>query len=82
MEVKMDGKLEELTLMLLYLTSWQENAAGKKISLSWKGYPFDVLDKLTEEGYISGTKKAKSVYISEEGLKAAEKLLKKYAILK
>jgi hypothetical protein len=37
---------------------------------------------LTEEGYISGTKKAKSVYISEEGLKAAEKLLKKYAILK
>ena len=39
----------------------------KKEKRSWKGYPFEVLDELNEEGYIDGSKHAKSVYLTEEG---------------
>ncbi len=34
----------------LWLTSWEEDSFGNKIRRSWKGYNFDILDKLREEG--------------------------------
>jgi hypothetical protein len=75
----MDEKIKELTLLLLYLTAWEEKVIpGVKINRSWKGYPFEILDELTEEGLISGGKKARSVHFSEEGIQTAEKLKKKY----
>ena len=70
--------IKELTLLLIYLTSWQEDVGSKKVQRSWKGYPFEVLDELNEEGYIDGSKHAKSVYLTEEGLGKAKELLKKY----
>jgi DNA-binding PadR family transcriptional regulator len=73
----MDKTIKELTLLLIYLTSWQEDA-GLKVQRSWKGYPFEVLDKLNEEGYIDGSKHAKSVYLTEEGLSKVKELMKKY----
>jgi Mn-dependent DtxR family transcriptional regulator len=70
--------IKELTLLLIYLTSRQEDVGFKKVQRSWKGYPFEVLDELNQEGYIDGSKHAKSVYLTEEGLDKAKELLKKY----
>jgi len=74
----MKKTIKELTLLLIYLTSWQEDAGLTKVQRSWKGYPFEVLDELNVEGYINGSKHAKSVYLTEEGLSKAKELMKKY----
>jgi len=41
---------------------------------SWKGYDFNVLNALIGKGYINGSRKAKSVFLTDEGKKIAEKL--------
>lgn len=74
----MDKTIKELTLLLIYLTSWQEDAGLTKVQRSWKGYPFEVLDELKEKRYIDGSKRAKSVYLTEEGIGKAKELMKKY----
>ena len=74
----MDKTIKELTLLLIYLTSWKEDTNLTKVQRSWKGYPFDALDELNEEGYIDGNKRAKSVYLTEEGLGKVKELMKKY----
>jgi hypothetical protein len=74
----MNDKIKELSLLLLYLTSWEEKDGNDKFQRSWKGYPFEILNELSDEGYISGSKTAKSVYFSEEGVKLAKELEKKY----
>jgi len=76
----MDDKIKELTLMLLYLTSWEENDFGMKYNRSWKGYNFDILNKLSEEECIADSKKSKSVGITEDGIAKAKELLIKYGI--
>lgn len=74
----MDEAIKELTLLLIYLTSWKEDAGLTKVQRSWKGYSFEVLDELNEEGYIDGIKRSKSVYLTEEGLSKIKELMKKY----
>lgn len=74
----MDKTIKELSLLLIYLTSWQEDGGLTKVQRSWKGYTFEILDELNEEGYIDGSKYAKSVYLTEEGLSKAKELIKKY----
>jgi len=69
--------LEDLVLLLIYLTSWREKAYDEVFVLrSWKGYDFDVLDNLMKKGYIHGSRRAKSVYLTNEGKERAEKLEK------
>lgn len=76
----MEQTIKELTL-LLYLTSWKEmEIAELDIIRSWKGYSFDILNELTDEDYIRGSKKSKSVYMTEEGIKKAKEIVKKYQI--
>lgn len=74
----MDDTINELTLLLLYLTSWKEDAGFTKVIRSWKGYPFESLDELAEGGFIDGSRGAKSVYLTEEGIQKAKELVKKY----
>jgi len=74
----MDKAIKELTLLLIYLTSWQEEAGSVKIQRSWKGYPFEILDELREEGYLTGRKTAKSIYLTEEGISKGKELMGKY----
>ena len=83
----MQNNIKELTLLLLYLTSWEEKGYGYddngrldevKIKRSWKGYPFEILDELENDGYIHQSKKSKSVTISENGEEIAKKLIEKY----
>lgn len=74
----MEEKIKELTLLLLYLTSWKEEELHEGIRRSWKGYPFDILNKLKDSDLIRGTTQSKSVYITDEGVKEAKVLLEKY----
>ncbi|MDD4569332.1 MAG: DUF6429 family protein [Tepidanaerobacteraceae bacterium] len=76
----MNDIVKELSLLLLYLTSWEEDAVIAKVCRSWKGYPFETLDDLTEEEYISGSRRSKSVYITEKGIRKAQEIAKKYQI--
>ena len=77
----MDHKqtVKELTMMLLYLTSWTEKDFYDS-QRSWKGYDFDILNELADDGYISDSKRSKSVILYEDGINATKKLLKKYGI--
>jgi hypothetical protein len=74
----MEEKIKELSLLLLYLTSWKENDLPGELRRSWKGYPFDTLNELTDEDLLRGSVRSKSVYITKAGIKKAEELMKKY----
>ncbi|WP_313558801.1 DUF6429 family protein [Ruminiclostridium cellobioparum] len=76
----LNDKIKELTLMLLHLTSWDENELGMKYRRSWKGYDFDILNELEDEDFIRGGNRSKSVMITDEGIKKAKELLKQYGI--
>ena len=75
-----NDKIKELTLMLLYLSSWEENEMGMKYRRSWKGYDFDVLNELAEEELINDGRRSKSVSFNDNGIEKALELLKKYDI--
>ena len=84
----MEKNIKELTLLLMYLTSWDEEGYARdendmpkkaKIKTCWKGYSFDILNKLTEEEYLYFSKyKNKSVSLTPEGEELAKKLIDKY----
>lgn len=74
--------IKELTMALMYLTRFNESDRfGSNRDITWKGYDFDIINKLDEEDYIrQGNHRSKSVAITEEGLKLSQSLLKKYNI--
>jgi len=50
--------------------------------MAWKGYDFDIINKLDEEDYIrQGSRRSKSVATTDEGIKLSRELLAKYNIL-
>lgn len=64
-------KIDEAVLALLYLTLHDEARA-------WKSFDWDALNRLHEKGYISNpVGKAKSVLLTEEGLRGSERLFHK-----
>ena len=64
-------KIDQAILALLYLTLHDENRA-------WKSFDWDAMSRLHEKGYIfDPVNKAKSVALTEEGLREAERLFKK-----
>jgi hypothetical protein len=68
-------KVDEVTLALLSLTMFSE----KDVTRAWKGPAWEVLDRLHEKGYISDPRsKAKSVVMTEEGIKRARNLFSTY----
>ena len=76
----MEKNVQELTLLLMYLTSWyNDNPLEENYKECWKGYSFDVINELTNNGYLFPSKyKNKSVTFAKEGMKLAEKLKDKY----
>lgn len=73
--------IEELSLMLIYLTRFQDNNKNcRYLENSWKGYDFDALDALENKELLFQPKRSKRVYLSEEGKEAARKLLAEYNI--
>lgn len=82
----MERNIEELTLLLMYLTSWDEKEFIRdendeiqegKIKTCWKGYSFDVINKLTDKNYLYFSK-GKSITLTPEGEELARKLMDKY----
>jgi len=70
-----DQVLEDLTLLLLHLTSWREKVCERVyVPRSWKGYDFDVLEALRRRGYIRFSRRSKSILITDEGRERAEVL--------
>lgn len=87
-----DTAIREMTLMLMYLTSWEDgpmaNLRGKRLSgegipswrSCWKGYDFNVLHELTEAGLANAGSRAKSASLTDDGVSKAVELLRKYGI--
>jgi len=81
-------KIAELTLLLMYLTGWEEKIKGfdmnKKqavfatIRRTWKGYPFETINILIDQDYLHGNFHAKSVTLTEKGMAKAGELKRKY----
>jgi DNA-binding PadR family transcriptional regulator len=65
-------KIDEVVLALMQLTLHDEYRA-------WKGFDWDVLNRLYEKGLIDNpVGKAKSVALTEEGLKESARLFEKH----
>lgn len=70
-----EDKVAEMVLALLHLNGFRD---GPSIG-AWKGFDWDALDGLHEQGYISDPKsKARSVVFSEEGLRRARELFERH----
>ena len=84
--------VKDLTLMLMYLTSWEENLVPElhekpdrlgfrpQIRRTWKGYDFGILNELTDEGLVNAGNRSKSASFTDEGEAKALELLKQYGI--
>ena len=66
--------VEMLTLALLRLTAWDEGRKGETCLRSWRSYDWDALDSLQENGLVTFNRKSKSVYLTESGALAGERL--------
>ena len=65
-------KVDEVVHALMYLTLHDGDRA-------WKGFDWDTLDRLHEKGFIGDPKnKAKSVWLTQEGLEMSERLFEQY----
>ncbi|UCH92519.1 MAG: transposase [Candidatus Aminicenantes bacterium] len=72
---------EELILLLIYLTGWEEdkkNAPGEKVYRAWKGYRFEILNELQNQRLIYQIPGGKSLILTDEGKQKAEQLRQKY----
>lgn len=84
--------IKDLTLMLMYLTSWEESLAPglrkrphyaaiyPKVRVCWKGYDFGILNELTDEGLVNAGGRRKSASFTDDGEVKARELLKRYGI--
>jgi hypothetical protein len=64
--------IDDAVLALLYLTLHDRHRA-------WKGFDWDTLNRLYERGLIDNpVNKAKSVVLTEEGLRESERLFEKH----
>lgn len=78
----MEEQIKELTLLLAYLTSWNEKdrLLKQELKKSWKGYDFNILNKLNEERYIYQENKKKYLIWEDKGIEEAKRLINKYNI--
>jgi len=68
-------KLEQLTLLLLQQTAFQEGSDLR----SWKGYDWAIMNRLHAKGLITDpVRKARSVFLTDEGRRQAEALAAEY----
>nr|WP_315594904.1 DUF6429 family protein [uncultured Cupriavidus sp.] len=73
MDINTDA-IDEVVLALLYLNLCGENRA-------WRSFDWDALNRLHERGLIGDpVNRAKSVWLTEEGLGEAERLFTKYFV--
>lgn len=69
MEIDKD-KIDDAILALLYLTLDRDGRA-------WKGFDWSAMNRLHEKGFIGDpVNKAKSVWLTEEGIARSERLFR------
>jgi Domain of unknown function (DUF6429) len=70
-----EQKVDEMSLALLYLTTFRDKLEFR----AWKSHSWDVLDRLYEKGFIDDpATKAKSVVLTDEGVKRSKLLFEKH----
>lgn len=84
-KINAEKAMQELTMMLIYLSRFTQGDrfTDAKDFYSWKGYNFDILNKLSDFDYIRQGDRpshSKSVYITDSGIEKAKELLNKYGI--
>jgi hypothetical protein len=57
----------------MYLASWKERQ--DEALRFWKGFSFEILDELAEQGLICDSRRAKSAALTEAGVRRGRKLL-------
>ena len=68
-------KVDEFALALLYFSSFKEGFATR----AWKGMDWDILNRLTEKGFIGDAKnKNKSIVFTDEGVEKGKVLIEKF----
>ena len=68
-------KLDEVVLALLHFNAHTDHG----VTRAWKGFDWDILDRLHALGFISDPKsKAKSVVLTDEGARVAEELFRRH----
>jgi hypothetical protein len=70
--------IQELTLLLMYVSSWEEPPSGAR--KAWKGFSYEAMDCLLQDELISSKKSDKSVILTKDGIAAAKALLQEYGI--
>jgi hypothetical protein len=70
-------RVDEAILALLWLTTFQDHDSTR----AWKGQDWEAMERLHARGYISDPKSnAKSVVVTEEGVKRSRELFEKYFV--
>jgi hypothetical protein len=75
--------IKDLTLMLLYLTSWEEKPVAQSpdtVRRSWKSYDWAAIDARVAGELIDGTHKTKLVWFTAEGCNKARELSQEYKL--
>jgi hypothetical protein len=76
---QLNKEIEELTLMLLYLTAWEEDVPPfGRHKRNWKSHSAKVLDKLDKDGLLVSSDKSDSVFLTSAGAIRAQALVQKY----
>lgn len=66
--------MTDLTLLLAYLTSWDERLRGTHLRRAWRGYDFEALDRLQASGDVSFSRRSKSLVLTDSGIQRARRL--------
>ncbi|MDY0297011.1 MAG: DUF6429 family protein [Acidobacteriota bacterium] len=77
----MEKMIQELCLLLMFLTGWEEESRqkpGERIYRAWKGYLFETLNRLTDDKLIVQVASHKSVILTEAGKQKAKQLKEKF----
>jgi hypothetical protein len=77
----MDPRISELTMLLIYLTGWEEDSRkneNKKVFRAFIGYRYEVVQELETQGLIRLIPGGKSLLVTEKGKKTAIELKKKW----
>jgi hypothetical protein len=64
----MEKMIQDLCLLLMFLTGWEEESRqkpGEKVFRAWKGYLFEVLNRLADDKLIVQFANHKSVMLTE-----------------
>lgn len=77
----LEETIEELSLLLMYLTRFQDNNEFcRYMEVTWKGYDFEAMNQLEDKELIIQERRSKCAYLTEKGKEYARGLLRKYQL--